>query len=215
MFPPLSIFRPFSLAPSLDNLTTTLESADSPANGEVVRLKYETKRLNNQLVLLLTLYKLGNSQYQLDIADHDVGGFIDETTLAYRELLLQRGIHLEIDTPTNLVGYFDASLVAGVIHNIINNGCRYTRDTLKISAHRQDDWLIITIADNGDGYPAEMLMRDSSSHSGIDFHTGSTGLGFYFSAQIAKLHHHRDKTGYIKIDNEGLAQGGRFTLYLP
>jgi hypothetical protein len=60
-----------------------------------------------------------------------------------------------------------------------------------------------------------MLSGDAGAGPGVNFTTGSTGLGLLFTSTIARMHSHQDKTGYITTTNEGIDGGGRFTLHLP
>ncbi len=200
---------------TLDELTDSFSSQDEARIERLSRLKYETKRLNNHLVQMLTLYKIGNEQYYLNVTDNDVAEFIADTMLAHQELLEQRGIVVELDIPENLIWYFDSSLVAGVVNNVVNNAYRYANDKIRISASVHNDWLVIAVSDNGDGYPAEMINKGVQNQTSISFETGSTGLGLYFSTQVASMHTHQDKQGYLHLDNEGISNGGRFSLFLP
>jgi hypothetical protein len=60
-----------------------------------------------------------------------------------------------------------------------------------------------------------MLRGRADVPHGVDFRTGSTGLGLLFASTIARMHSHRDRAGYITTTNDGIDGGGRFTLYLP
>ena len=71
--------------------------------------------------------------------------------------------------------------------------------------------------DNGQGYPAHMLRdeRVNASAAGVNFRTGSTGLGFYFSAQVARVHKNGGRQGMLIIENGGAWGGGCFVVRLP
>jgi len=49
----------------------------------------------------------------------------------------------------------------------------------------------------------------------VDFKTGSTGLGLYFSLMVAGMHVNQDKSGFISIINGGAMGGGVFSIHLP
>jgi len=198
---------------TLDEITDNETISDS---GKIEQLKYESKRVNNQLVQLLTLYKIGNAQYFLNITDNGVLDFVEEAVLPHTDLLAKRDIDLKIEIDEELIWFFDEALLKGVINNIINNAYKYTNNQVVISAHVVDKTLKLSIADNGEGYPQEMLeLFDKTQKTGIDVDTGSTGLGLYFCRQVAELHKNKGLVGSIELDNAGIDGGGRFTLSLP
>lgn len=200
---------------TLDDVTETIRPKDSEAADRLSQMVYETKRMNNHLVQMLTLYKIGNEQYLLNVSEVDVADFVDEVVLSHRELLAQRGVAVNVDIEAGLTWYFDKNLIAGIVHNIMNNAYKYTRDRIELKAWIEEGWLKVTIADNGPGYPEEMLKPDSFLQTGISFDTGSTGLGLFFAHQAASLHSHNQREGNISFENSGIDGGGRFILSLP
>lgn len=200
---------------TLDDVTEAIRPKDSESADRLTQMVYETKRMNNHLVQMLTLYKIGNEQYLLNIAEVDVADFLDDVVLPHRELLAQRGVAVDVNIEDGLTWYFDKNLVAGIVHNILNNAYKYTRDRIELKAWLEDGWLRLTIADNGPGYPEDMLKPDAFLQTGISFDTGSTGLGLYFAHQVASLHSHNQREGHIRFENSGIDGGGKFILSLP
>ena len=111
--------------------------------------------------------------------------------------------------------YFDRELVASVISNVLTNAIRYAGHALLIGIEEDGEQLIISVNDDGPGYPERMLERQQDYIQGLDASTGSTGLGLYFAARIAALHERNGVTGRIEISNGGALGGGLFRLYLP
>jgi hypothetical protein len=60
-----------------------------------------------------------------------------------------------------------------------------------------------------------LVSHEVAAKQGVHFETGSTGLGFYFSNQVAQLHKNRDQRGTLAIENGGSLGGGCFVLSLP
>jgi len=60
-----------------------------------------------------------------------------------------------------------------------------------------------------------MLHEDEEHVPGIDYKSGSTGLGLYFAGQIAHMHENKGRRGFIKTNNDGMNGGGKFAIYLP
>jgi hypothetical protein len=60
-----------------------------------------------------------------------------------------------------------------------------------------------------------LLNADLGNPVDLNWVNGNTGLGLYFVAAIAGFHKNREKTGFVKIDNQSRIGGARFCLYLP
>jgi signal transduction histidine kinase len=167
-------------------------------------------------VQLLGLYKLGVNQLPLQPAYHELDDFIEAQLASHQEVFASRGIvaTYEVD-PLSPLGFFDRELVASVLGNCINNAIRYARESLLITVSDEAGQLILSINDDGDGYPAEMLERQADYVQGINHSSGSTGLGLYFANRIAALHQRNGVEGRTEIRNGGPLGGGIFSLYLP
>lgn len=207
---------------SLSLVINTLDEMMQDSAGHCVemssplnRLRYEAKRVNNDLVQLLTLYKLEKDQYSLMFDYRSVYDFLEEQAIYFQQELDFNNIMAEVECPEDLEWRFDEGLLSGVMKNVINNALRYTNKRLKIIAQRTDDMLVISVEDDGKGYPQGMLTRNLEEGTGIDYVTGSTGLGLYFSSMIARVHEGNGREGYISISNGGSFGGGCFSIYLP
>ncbi|MEE8059269.1 MAG: HAMP domain-containing sensor histidine kinase, partial [Pseudomonadales bacterium] len=135
--------------------------------------------------------------------------------VASQDLLFEvNNIKVTIDCDLDLTGYFDENLIAGVVSNILVNCAKYTKNKIKLSAKQQGQYLQITITDNGSGYPQNIIDHISNDNRSIDFNSGSTNLGLYFSQQIATIHRCKDRSGSIELSNltDG---GGCFKLMIP
>jgi signal transduction histidine kinase len=102
-----------------------------------------------------------------------------------------------------------------VLANIINNSIRFARHAVLISVSDEAGQLVITVNDDGEGYPPEMVERQAEYVQGINQSSGSTGLGLYFAGRIAALHQRNGVGGRTEICNGGPLGGGLFSLYLP
>jgi K+-sensing histidine kinase KdpD len=191
------------------------KSLGCPSSKRLSQMQYETKRLNNNLVQLLTIYKMDQAQYTVNITDNVVRDFIVETVLQNKPLLDYRKIEVVTECPDDLFWFFDSNLISGVINNILNNAYRYAQDHLRIVAREKDGFLVLTVQDNGTGYPDAMLSSTEHDARGTSFRTGSTGLGLYFASLVAGLHKNKGRSGHIEISNGCELGGGCFSIYLP
>jgi signal transduction histidine kinase len=199
-----------------DEVLTQCSLAACPSFSLLAHLQYESKRVSNNLIQLLTLYKMDKAQLTLNIDYHDIGEFIEEIVLYNKPLLDSRGINLEIQNPDNLFWFLDKDLISGVINNVLNNAFRYTHDRIKITTLKDErGFLVIQIEDNGPGYPEHMINTIPDSPMKTSFLTGGTGLGLYFAYSVVKLHQDKGRVGYILIMNNPDHGGGCFNIYLP
>lgn len=200
---------------TLDEINSVCGNASCESANKFAQLQYEGQRLNNHLIQLLAIYRLDQDDYSVNIRENDLEEFLEESVLEYDTLLTPKGITITADCEDGLSGYFDRELVAGVVNNIVNNAYKYSKDKIRLSGQREDGYVVITVEDNGPGYPAMMLCDTATQTANISFQTGNTGLGLYFSALVARSHRDKEKQGFIRCSNEGIDGGGKFSIYLP
>lgn len=191
-----------------------------PAYTQMAHMLYQTKRLNDNLMQLLALYKqVGTPAYPFDVQPLELGQLVDQVVSIERVLLQSRGIRLELDYDPHLIWHFDEDLVVGVLSHAINNAIHYTCDRVRLAIREQDGWLELRIEDNGPGYPPALLkageIATRETTGGVNFLTNSAGLGLYFSSEVAKMHRHRGRHGTLRLENGGRYDGGCFILRLP
>lgn len=188
---------------------------EGPEYRELSHMMYETKRINGNLIQLLTLYKLGNHLYPFSPEDWLLDDFIQETVSQHQPLLASRGIAFEVECEPDLIWPFDTDLVGGVVGHALNNAIHYTGSRIRLVARRGAEGLELRVEDDGRGYPQKMLDDGVAAMQGVDFQGGSTGLGLYFSAMVARMHRNKGQAGSIRLENGGAWGGGCFVLNLP
>jgi two-component system sensor histidine kinase SenX3 len=192
------------------------QNGDTPTFEKLGLMIYEANRMNANLIQLLSLYKLGKSIYPMDISEQSVREVIDEAILQDKSIMDFKGISLEVECDESCYWYFDRDLLAGVLINALNNAYKYTSDKIRVTARIDGGILEIRVEDNGQGYPPSMLRNDSvTANKGINFSSGSTGLGFYFSSRVAVMHKNGANQGSLIIENGGAYGGGCFVVMLP
>ena len=207
------------LSGTLERLLADARPEADPAYPQLAHMLYQTKRLNDNLMQLLALYKkVGEPDYPFDLQPLQMGHLVDQVAAIARVLLGSRGIRLELDVARDLVWHVDEDLVVGVLSHAINNAIHYTCDTVRLAIREDGDCLELRVEDNGPGYPPALLKAGASAArdiGGVNFMTNSTGLGLYFSSEVAKMHRHRGRQGALRLENGGHYGGGCFILTLP
>lgn len=199
----------------MEDTLSDSEIKEHPLYKKMAPMLYEVKRLNNNLLELLTIYKVDRKFYPFDLAEHDVGDLMSEIEQQSVTLMSTQNVQVEVDVQDGLYWYFDRDLVLGVISHAMSNASRYTRGHLRLAAAEVDGFLELRVEDNGGGYPKAMIEEGIAVNRGVSFNTGSTGLGLYFSAMVAKMHVNRERVGEIRLENGGKLGGGCFVLRLP
>lgn len=199
----------------LEQVLTQISPESFPAHQDMVHMTYEAKRINSNLIQLLTVYKVGENMYPFDPAPQSIDEFALNIFYQQEPALKFQGITLELDYDKELYWQFDGDLVSGIIGNALNNAIHYAKGKVKLVIRKSGEMLELRVDDNGFGFPAHMIQEGVAAMHGTNFQGGSTGLGLYFSAMVAKMHTRGDKTGEISLENGGSYGGACFVLRLP
>lgn len=202
---------------SIDQVMGQCNGSTCPTYNLFSQIQYEGKRVNDDMVGLLAIYRINNEQYSANIDEHNVADFLEENLTQHETMIRHRNIDFKLNCDESLHWFFDRDLITGVISNVINNLYKYTKNKLEISASEKDNYLVIEVKDNGPGYPEEMIISNqhNDEQKNISFDNANTGLGLYFSRLVAELHKNKGRHGYITTTNKGIDGGGCFTLFLP
>ena len=192
------------------------ERQDMQTHDSLGLVIFQASRMNVNLVQLLSLYKLEKSIYPIDIKEQSVWEVIDEVLQLNKSIMHFKGISVTMDCDPDCLWYIERDLISGVLINALNNAYHYTSNKIHVTAKIEGDFLELRVEDNGTGYPPGMLKSGGTeAKQGVRFSSGSTGLGFYFSSQVAQLHKHGTKRGSLTIENGGSYGGGCFVVRLP
>jgi two-component system sensor histidine kinase SenX3 len=208
------------LSGTLEKLLVDASPQTESAYPQMAQMLYQTKRLNDNLMQLLALYKqVGKPAYPFDVQPLETGQLVEQVVALARVLLQSRGVQLELDVDPQLIWHVDEDLVVGVLSHAIHNAVHYTRDRVRLAIGESDGWLELRVEDNGPGYPPALLkageIATRETAGGVNFLTNSAGLGLYFSSEVAKMHRHRGRHGSLRLENGGQYGGGCFILRLP
>ena len=119
---------------TVDDIFTNCTNKDCPSHTHLSQMHYEASRANHNLIQLLTLYKMNNDQFSINISLYSVLEFLEENILQNQTLLDFKKIEVLTECPDDLTWFFDRDLMSGVINNALNNALRYARGKVKIRA---------------------------------------------------------------------------------
>lgn len=199
---------------TLDELASG-KSVEGSDPAKLVVLQQEAKRLNNNLIELLTLYKIENERISPNIDECVVADFLDEIVADNQAVAAARQVRLDCECDIDLVGYLDEGLLRGVVNSLIGNGLRYTNSRLLVKAEQEDGYLVFRVADDGTGFPPEMVEEQQAVSRNQALSEGRTQLGIYFAGMVAAMHRNRERQGFIRLSNGNELAGGCFSIWLP
>jgi len=186
-------------------------------SAEVRLIESESLRLDAMLVQLLGMYKFEHGQLQVQTDYQRIDDLFEDLHIRHADLLEYRkvSLHIEQDDP-DLEGFFDRNLIATVLDNALGNALNHCRKAICLQASAVDGAVLLSVSDDGSGYPASMLgqVRQREA-SGIDLTTGSTGLGLYFAASIVAMHDQPSASATLELLNGGPFGGACLQIGLP
>lgn len=180
-------------------------------------IEQEALRLDAMLMQLLGLYKLEHGQLLLQPIYYRLDELFEDLHIRHRELLEYRNIDFQVDVAEpDLEAYFDVSLIGTVLDNALGNALNFCKKTIRLHAQREENGVLLSVSDDGEGYPSSLLgevrYKESSS---MDRNTGSTGLGLYFAANIIALHDQDERLARLELSNDGPLSGACMKIWLP
>lgn len=208
-----------SLGLIINNLDELIANPDNrlanPRQASI--LQHEAQRANSNLIQLLNLYKLGNDQLAVRIAEQNLEDFLEEVVAANQSVCQALDIELVATCDPTLSGYFDAELIRGVLDSTIGNARRYARARILLSADMEDDYLVIRVEDDGGGFPGQLpqWLPEAQAPEANPTDPTRTRLGLYFAYRIAEQHRTPERSGRVRLSNGHHLTGGCFELWLP
>lgn len=173
-------------------------------------------RVGAQLVELLALYRDSEGSLRLAVDDHDL---MDFCTDLCAEFALPAGSSLRLDADFSAAAgigawAFDAYQVKLLLLDALRNSSRHAKAGIRFGVARASEGLVFAIADDGPGFPPEVLR---GADTAMD--SGSSGLGLRFARLIARRHTTPNgRHGRIELANAAAGDSGggaRFQLFLP
>ena len=200
------------LMASLQEVLEGMPVENTEQSRQMNTLHYEASRINNELVQLLSIYRLQPKRLPMHVDQHFVIDVLEDQVARNHPLIESRNVELVLDCDSELEAYFDADLVGSVIQNVLVNGCRYTKNKIMLAARTEEGVLRLMVADDGDGFPMGMMDYPEQLQTGSG---DSTQLGLYFASIIASMHKSKRGVGRIVLRNGEPLGGGVFELYIP
>lgn len=196
---------------ALDTLKENKETLTPENQAELfLVLDKASIRLNRQVDNLLNMSRLESGMLKLNIDWCDINERIQIVIQKFSQI---NNLIIEFNPKENLP-YFklDAGLIEQVIDNLLHNAIQYTPENtiIKVDALHQNDSCVITVSDNGPGFPEnEILLVFDKFYRLANTKTGGSGLGLSIVKGFVEAH-----GGNVKLENNKNG-GAKFTIQIP
>lgn len=175
----------------------------------------ECLRLSRTIDSLLFLARAEHPETQVRYEPVDIGKELVAVREFYEAAASDAGIRLDLAASSGLSVSLDRTLFQRAVGNLIENSLSYTSlgGHIRLEAARDNGTLLVSVADDGCGIPAEHLPRVFDRFHRVDAarsgSSGGAGLGLAIVKSIVVLH-----GGDARIESAP-GQGTRVTLQFP
>lgn len=196
----------------LEDLTAD-NSLTAGSRRKVELINKSAGRLRDLINQILEFRKTETHNRRLTVARGDIGQFVREIALNYRELNRNPQVdiryHQEGDLPAV---YFDSEVISTILNNLLSNAVKYTeKGSIDITAENKGDGhILIHVADTGYGIAAEALPHifDRYYQAKGSHQASGTGIGLSLVKSLVDLHE-----AQIAVRSEE-GKGCKFTVSL-
>jgi signal transduction histidine kinase len=183
----------------------------------VEALQAETERLEALVDDLFALSRAQAGAIEMRLEPVDVSALVEEIAALMRPLAQREGrISLSAEVLHRpLWATADPTRLQQILANLIRNAVRHTPDggIIIMSVSREAEWVLISVADTGEGIPAEHLPQIFDRFYRADparsRATGGAGLGLAIVREFVEL-----MGGHVEVESTP-GEGTRFHVFLP
>ncbi len=197
----------------LEAIRDGVVSAD-PAN--IDSLHDEVMLLTRLVDDLQELALAESGQLKLVKQPEDIGQIVAQAVTTTQPQATAKGVALRAEIEAGLpLCNIDAHRISQALHNLVDNALAHTHPggAVTVSAGQQDGHVAVTVADTGDGIPADELPNIFERFYRVDKSraraTGGHGLGLTITRRLVEAH-----GGRISVESE-VGKGSQFTLTVP
>jgi signal transduction histidine kinase len=164
---------------------------------------------------LLDVSKLEAGKLELQYSRLDLSAMARAMANIFESVVSERGIRVELQTPSESVAEVDGDKVQRVFMNLLSNAFKYAPNDsiVRLALMEEGDHLILTVEDAGPGIPAELregiFERFQQGDKETQRRYGGTGLGLSITKEFVEMH-----GGSISVDKSA-AGGALFRVRLP
>jgi signal transduction histidine kinase len=161
--------------------------------------------------ILETLMAAARAEARLDTGRSDVAGALERVAEEWAPRPGAEGVAVEVRPPPEpVVAGVDSAVVERIVAPLLENATRHARSRVVLTAAPQDGRVVVSVADDGPGVPAEARANVfEPGASGPDSH-GGAGLGLALARRLAHA-----AGGDVTLAADAPGHGAEFRVDLP
>jgi len=176
----------------------------------------QSERLSHLIDNILDFSKMEEGQKLFHFEKADITPVVSDIVESFQQHTVDQGFHINLVIPDPLPDVvFDREAMEQVMHNLLDNACKYSGDSRKIEVHllSKGNKIIISVRDNGVGIRKEdhdkIFSRFYRAGEELTQTVKGSGIGLTIVKQIVEAHN-----GTIDVESE-VGKGSRFTVRIP
>jgi signal transduction histidine kinase len=205
---------PVTVAKGIAHVLRNPNVSDEERGEFLEQLQTSLTKLAGLVDEIIEITELDQGTFQLNIAYTDLAPLIE------RAVADMGGLHPNVlvlsRIPGNLFALADEARIHGVIHELLENACRYSPDdrAVEIRARIMDEGIVISVMDQGAGMDRDVAWRSfeqpfSTGEATLRKEKAGAGVGLHLSRQLVVRH------GGILWTDPIPAGGTRVSFCLP
>ncbi len=194
-------------------LELALKTAQTPEDYRlaVESAAEETDRVVQLAEDLLVIARADQGQLPVRPVELPTEELLESVAGRYARAAADRGVTLTVRAPESLTVTGDELRLEQALGNLVDNALRHTDGEIRMTAAAQNGHVVLTVADDGEGFPADFLEHAFERFSRADSARSRGGTGLGLAIVEAIIHAHGGST-----DAENAPAGGaRVHLRLP
>ncbi len=200
-------------------LNLHLDKFDIDTISSLREINRGCEKLEEIVSILIESSKLKTHKIELNLQEEDLSFLIKLCVNKLRGLADSRNQSIYVDIYDKIIIKIEKEKIQDVILNLLTNAIKNTppNGAIRIHSEIEDDFIIISIEDNGIGITKEekeilfkQLGKIERYGQGWDLGIDGIGLGLFISKKYVELH-----DGSIWVESEGRNKGSTFLFSLP
>lgn len=195
-----------------DNILSRNKKLNDDQKSELIsEISKASLRLNHQVENLLNMSRLESGIIKPHNDWYDITEVIYGVVNQFEDTKIEQKIVVKIDPQLPLFK-LDKGMLEQILYNLINNASRYTpsNSLIRIDATSKSDILILTVEDNGFGFPPDEIKAVFDKFYRLkNTKIGGTGLGLSIIKGYAEA-----MGGRVVLQNAE-THGALFTITIP
>lgn len=176
----------------------------------------QSERLSHLIDNILDFSKMEEGQKIFRFEKADIIPVIKDIVESFQKHTADEGFHISLSIPEPLPDVvFDREAIEQVMHNLLDNACKYSGESRNIEVHLlpKGSKILISVRDNGVGIRKEdqdkIFSRFYRAGEELTQTVKGSGIGLTIVKQIVEAHQ-----GEITVESSP-GKGSKFTIRIP